>query len=315
MCRITLFNQYLTILALILCGSSSLLAQDQNLDWWDQLHNYPNAAGKIRDRYKNISPGFMGPNALPVPILFDGAIDNELWFQAGGEFHRGAGDRTNNFVLRANIPLAAGKVALFLNSVPRETWQVTTEVRDERRMVAFDGKGRNTGDITYGFIFRVFDEEKNGFNLAGLAQAKTTTGGALDNARFSNASMFAWQAHFSKSLGWKNAGIWKLKAMLGFITWQTNKNSLPNGSNQVQNDALSYGIGLSYHRKKFHIASDVSGYHGYIGNRDYPLFWRSMAEFRWKGFGVNINYHYGLKTWDWNTYGFGIRYYMKPTKD
>lgn len=309
-CKIRLLRQYLILVAFVFCMSPSIRAQTQNFDWWDQLHDYPNAAGKLRDRYKNISPGFMGPNALPVPILFEATIDNDLWFQAGGEFHRGQGDRTNNFVLRANIPLAQGKVALFLNSVPRETWQVSEEIRDERRMVAFDGEGRNTGDITYGFIFSVFDEEKNGFNLAGLAQAKTTTGSALDNARFSNASMFAWQAHFSKSLWRNNTSIWKLKAMLGFVTWQTNKNSLPNGSNQAQNDALGYGIGLSYKKEAFYIESDVSGYHGYIGNRDYPTFWRSRAEYRWKGFGININYHYGLKAWDWNTYGFGIRYYV-----
>lgn len=310
-----LLNRLIFTVFFLLLATTVTVAQGDNLDWWDALHDYPNAAGKFRNRYQNISPGYMGPNALPVPLLFDGAIDNELWFHAGGEFHRAPGDRTNNFVLTANIPLAEGRVSLFLNSVPRETWEVTPEVRDLRRMVAFDGKGRNTGDIIFGFLFRIFDEEQNGFNLAGLAQAKSTTGSQIENARFSDASMFVWNIHFSKTLFQKAHIQFKIKAMLGFLTWQTNQNGLPNGSNELQNDAPSYGIGFTYKRGAFHVETDISGYHGYIGNRDYPTFWRSRAEYRWNGFGLNVNFGHGLKAWDWNTYGFGLRYYIKKKEN
>jgi hypothetical protein len=302
-------------LFLSLLLSIQVCAQE-NLDWWDALHNYPNAAGPFRNRYQNISPGFLGPNALRVPVLYNGKIDNEFWFDAGGDFHRGGGDKTNNFFLATNLPLAKNRVMLFASSIPRESWVVSEATRDLRRMTAFDGKGRNTGDIIGGFIFRVFDEDQSGFlNVTFRTQFKSTTGGNLVNARFSDHGMLNWDAQFSKTLWNNEQSSFLLKWMLGFLTWQTNQNGLPNGSSNLQNDAPLYGIGGEFTYGNWLIGSDISGYHGYIGNRDYPLFWRNQVLYRHRDFGLRMEYNHGLKAWDWNTFSFGVRYYVGKAFD
>ena len=85
------------------------LVQAQNFDWWDQLHNYPDAAGPDRDRYISISPGYLGPNALRIPTLRNGKIDNWLWSENTIEYHFGNGDQTVNIWNEFNIPLAKDK--------------------------------------------------------------------------------------------------------------------------------------------------------------------------------------------------------------
>ena len=79
--------------------------QAQNMDWWDNLHNYPAAAGPDRFDYISISPGFMGPNALRVPVLGNGIIDNRISFDVRWENHQGNGDITNNAFLQLNFPI------------------------------------------------------------------------------------------------------------------------------------------------------------------------------------------------------------------
>ena len=105
-----------------------------------------------------------------------------------------------------------------------------------------------------------------------------------------------------------------VKAMLGFLTYQTNQNGLSNGSQYLQNDAPLYGLGLEYKWKKLLVSSDVSGYHGYLGNRDTPSFWRSQVAYRHKDFEFRSEYNLGLKTWDWNTFKVATRWYFAKAK-
>ncbi|WP_422354631.1 hypothetical protein [Roseivirga pacifica] len=291
-----------------------MLCQAQSFwDWWDQLHNYPDAAGPNRRRYINISPGYMGPNAFAIPSLPNMTIDDELWLQVAGQMHRGNGDETDNLFVKANIPLAKNKVSLYVTSVAYETWHVTAETRDERRMISIH-EG-NSGDLAYGFVVKAFEEGKLlPFNFGFRAHVKTTTGGQLENARSTDHSLYLWDGIFSKTLVNKEDQKLLVKLAVGFLTWQTNMNKLPGGSNQLQNDAISYGLGIEYTRKKWYLATDLSGFDGYIGNRDDPSFLRSQLEFRPSKFAVRAEYNYGLKSWDWNTATLGVRYYFLEVK-
>ena len=284
----------------------------QNLDWWDALHDFPNAAGLDRSRYVSVSPGYFGPNALRVPALNNGIIDNELWAENTIEYHSGNGDQTLNIWSQFNIPLAKDKALFYVESIPLEWWWVTTETRDERKMQRFSGQGWNTGDMSFGVILRLANEEKSRMpNITFRAHSKTTTGGNVTNARFTDASMFFWEATVSKTVKKFENGSFLIKGMLGFYTWQTNRNRLPNGSGQFQNDAGVYGIGIEWTKGKLKIGSDISGYHGYISNRDYPTFWRNQFSYRIsKHIALYANANVGLKTWDWNTITIGYRHFF-----
>jgi len=296
--------------------SSLNLSAQGNLDWWDALHDFPNAAGPVRDRYINISPGYMGPNAFAMPSLPNMLIDNEFWVQVSGQSHSGNGDKTRNFFLKGNFPLAKDKVHLYITSVPFESWEVTPEKRDERRMMGFSGEGRNTGDVAYGFIFKIFREGYIlPFNFGFRVHAKTASGGNLSNARFTDHALYQWEGNFSKTLVEKEDEKFLLKMSLGFVTWQTNKNRLPGGANHLQNDAPYYAFGIEYKKHKWWIGSDFTGYTGHINNRDYPHFWRNQIQYRSRKLGYRAEYNYGLQSWDWDTILLGIRYYVDSIKD
>lgn len=301
------------LFSLVCLASLNLVAQD-DLAWWDALHNYPAAAGNNRVRYQNISPGFFGPNALRVVPLRNGKIEYEYWLQVSGDVHRGDGDKTENLYLELNLVLAKNRVLLYVNSIPYEYYRVTSDVRDLRRMLNFSGEGSATGDMEVGTVFRVFVEENAGFNMTGRVHMKTTTGSHLGNARYTDHGMYVFDAQFSKTLLAAEEQNLLIKVMLGFMTWQTNKNRLPNGSKFLQNDAPVYGVGLEYTYNKWFVGSDFSGYHGYIGNRDYPHFWRTQAAYRFKDFELRSEFNVGVKKWDWNTFRLSARWYFAEAK-
>jgi hypothetical protein len=288
----------------------------QNLDWWDALHNYPNAAGPDRLDYIVIAPGYMGPNALRMPLLGNVIIEDHISFDIRFESHQGNGDKTINPFLQFNFPIKKGRALFYVNSIPIESYEVTPETRDERRMMDFSGKGRTTGDISFGVIYKIFDENLNWpFNFSLTAHTKTTTGGNIANARFTDASMFHWQGAFSKTFAKTDRSHLLAKAMLGFYTWQTNINGLINGSTSRQNDAPLYGIGLEYETGLWHFDTDFSGYYGYQGHRDYPGFLRFNMVRDIPGGEISLGYNVGIKTWDWNTFSIGYRINVVEVKD
>ena len=217
------------------------------------LHNYPDEAGADRDRYISISPGYMGPNALRIPVLRNGKIDNWLWSETTIEYHSGNGDQTVNIWSEFNIPLAKDKALLYMQSVPWEYFEVTEQVRNERRMQNQSGLGWNTGDTAFGIILRLANEGTSKWpNIAFPAHSKTTTGGNISNACHTDGSMFFWESTVSKTIVKTENSSLLVKAMLGFYTWQTNKNFLPNGSNYYQNDAGTYGVGIEWEKGKWY---------------------------------------------------------------
>jgi hypothetical protein len=288
----------------------------QNLDWWDALHNYPDAAGPDRLDYIVISPGYMGPNALRMPLLGNMIIENNISFDIRVENHSGNGDKTSNFLLQFNFPIKRDRAFFYVNSIPTEKWEVTPETRDERRMMGISGTGKNTGDINFGVVYKIFDENLEGpFNFGLRAHAKTTTGGNIANARYSDASMMYWEGTFSKTIAKTERSSFLAKLMLGFYTWQTNINGLINGSTSRQNDAPLYGFGLEYETGKWHFDTDFTGYYGYQGHRDYPGFLRFNMVREIAGGEVSMGYNIGLKTWDWNTFSVGYRINVSEVLD
>ena len=176
-----------------------------------------------------------------------------------------------------------------------------------RKTVGFGRVFHHIAD-THAKTNKIFDENlKWPFNFSMTAHSKTTTGGNVANARFSDASMFHWQGTFSKTFAKTDRSHFLAKAMLGFYTWQTNINGLINGSTSRQNDAPLYGIGLEYETGLWHFDTDFSGYYGYQGHRDYPGFLRFNMIRDIKGGEISLGYNVGVKTWDWNTFSIGYR--------
>lgn len=283
-------------------------------DWWNNLHDYPNAAGPVRKRYINLSPGYMGPNALPVLRLMNGSYDENLWLDVQGAWHGGNGDKTENIFIRMNIPVAKDRVNLYFFLNPYEKWETNAQVRDERRMMNLAARGNDFGDLLFGVNFFLLNEEKHFINASMNIEVKTTLGSGLSNARYTDHGMYTYSGHIGRTLIQKERYSFLLKSMAGFVTWQTNMNRLPGGSSQFQNDAFLFGLGFEGTYGKWEIDSDFSGYSGYIGNRDNPLFWRSQIQYNMSRLGIRAEYEYGLRWWAWDSIKVGIRYQINKSK-
>ena len=183
-------------------------------------------------------------------------------------------------------------------------------------MMGISGEGSTTGDIAFGVMYKIFDENlKWPFNFVFRAHSKTTTGGNLGNARFTDAGMFYWEGTFSRTFFKTENSFLLLKSMLGFYTFQTNVNRLINGATERQNDAPLYGFGMEYHRGSWRVTGDLSGYYGYQGHRDDPLFLRFNLNKSFKGGELGVAYHLGMQQWDWNTFSINYRIYVVEVKD
>jgi len=67
-----------------------------NWIWWCQNVNCTGNPEEHWVDFIEIAPGYMGPNALPVPEVSKGIIDNELRAEVGIQAHFGDGDDTQN---------------------------------------------------------------------------------------------------------------------------------------------------------------------------------------------------------------------------
>ena len=89
-------------LLFLLALSSQVFAQNVviNEQWWDDLVGWDGVSHW--SEYQIHSSAFLGPNALPIPALSDGKVNNVSALTTGGQFHFSDGDNTQNIALYLN---------------------------------------------------------------------------------------------------------------------------------------------------------------------------------------------------------------------
>jgi hypothetical protein len=80
-----------------------------------------------------------------------------------------------------------------------------------------------------------------------------------------------------------------MQALIGFYCWMTNDLI------HRQNDAVSYGTGLSVVFRSLSLNSDFGGFYGYKSNGDNPMAWRNNLRFEYKKNILSLRYHLGVK--------------------
>lgn len=277
-------------------------------DWWNELHNWDGVTHWTR--YITISPKFMGPNALPVPEMYKGVISNELSFEVRGDTHWGIGDKTQNIYGRLYVPLAKDRVGVELFYIPLEWYALTNQTRDLRKARQQDAQGLAAGDVYFGTTIQAI-REKNKHNLPSLVFGlfgKTASGTHLYNARYTDAPGYYFDAHIGQKiqLAQKSESFMRIYSMLGFYVWQTYSGTF------LQNDAFSFGAGMSFHFGKIEISNDFAGYIGYIENGDQPMVYRFVCKYNLKNLTYQFRYQWGLQDYDYQTIGISAIYRFEP---
>ena len=266
--------------------------------WWNELHNWKEGDPGWR-HMMIMSPGYFGPNALPVPEVKRGFLTKKAEFELTASNHFHSGDPTQDISARGYLPFAEGKIAVEVYGVLLEHYNYTEEIRNERISRDEDGEGYAIGDFYFTTLIQVFKDRKFP-NTLFRAALKTASGSNLDAARYIDSPGYFFDLSFSKDFGNPEALVFRPLAILGFYSWQTNDEL------NLQNDAITYGIGADFEKSNWRVTSSLSGFHGYKDNGDRPMQLNFELRKDYNNKAFRLQYQHGLHDWLYRTIRFSF---------
>lgn len=277
-------NRLIFVLIFGLLVSFKLKPQDY--EWWNEIHNW-DGISKWED-YIIKSPGFLGPNALPVPRVTNGTVPENLEFQIATDFHFSKGDKTQNIFLWINYPVVKNIISMEFYVVPFEHYKMTEEMRDLRFSRDYDGEGISGGDIYFATLIQILKEKDRWPDIALRLTCKTASSENLGGARFTDSPGYFFDLSFGKKI---SPGI-KLSGMAGFYVWQID---YYNGLiTHRQDDAFLFGISAENTIKNLSVSNTIAGYLGYIDIKDKPIVYRLDLKKKFGKIDVHAGYQYGI---------------------
>ncbi len=257
----------------------------------------PVVAQDWRDGMKDLvySPRYFAANAFPIPELRSGKVGTRYEVEIRGEYQYHTGDKIKDLYARAYLPFVKGRAGMEVSLVIHEEFETEEATRVERH--AAYGPNTCRGDVILNAFFQVLKSEKwvdalFSFNL------KTASGTRLAQARYTDGASYWVDLTVGKDLFHSKDRHFSLRAqaMGGFYCWMTNDMV------HRQNDAISFGGGLTAIYRAFTLSSDISGFYGYKDNGDQPLIWRNVLNYELKKNILSARYHHGMKDRLYDTY-------------
>ncbi|MCG6188548.1 hypothetical protein [Maribellus maritimus] len=267
-------------------------AQD-DWGWWNELHGWESGDPGWRNWIK-ITPGYMGPNALPVPEVKRGLITEKTEFQVTTSNHFHSGDPTQDISAKLFLPFAKNRIAVEMWGVLFEHFAFSEEIRNERIARNKDGTGVAIGDFYFSTLIQISKDRKFPNTLLRFA-TKTASGNQLESARYTDSPGYFFDLSFSKDFGQKEATLFRPFGLIGFYSWQTNDEL------NLQNDALLYALGGEIIKNTWVFSGSFSGYSGYKNERDRPLHMNFEMRKDFENRAVRLKYQHGLHDWKYKT--------------
>ncbi|MFZ5428634.1 MAG: hypothetical protein ACOZDD_00270 [Bacteroidota bacterium] len=285
----------LWLVILFFAGSSQANAQ-VDYQWWNDLHGWKPGMPSWK-RWIIISPGYLGPNALPVPDPRKGfnPEQSEISFSASRHFH--PGDPTQDISGRLYLPYADGRIAFEAYGVIIENYAFSEEIRNERFARVEDGRGITQGDFYFSTLIQIVRNRifpNTLFRIAG----RTASGGGYNAARFSDNPGYFFDFSFSKDLHVNHTTLFRPFASFGFYSWQTNSDAT------LQNDAPFYAAGMDFKTGGWLFTGNFSGYSGYQLTKDKPQITSLHVRHDWETSAIAVEFLMGLRHWEYQTIRF-----------
>lgn len=272
---------------------------EEDWTWWNVKHGWQPGMRDWRGLL-HITPGYLGPNALPVPEMRKGIVQTGAHIETGVDLHFREGDPTQNLSARYYRSFADNKIAIELYGVVLEHYAMSDSIRDERIARDFDGKGFAIGDFYFSTLLQIVRGRKFPDTMLRLT-GRTASGGQLEAARYSDSPGYYIDLSMSKEF--KGAGerfSFRPYSSFGFYSWQTNDDL------NLQNDALMYGVGADLKWSRWMFSNSLSGYSGYKQERDRPMVYTFDLNRSLKRHTLRLQYLYGLRDWTYQTIKFSV---------
>ena len=291
-------------LTVILC-LAILSSSAQSFSWWANVVHWDGVTPW--ERYINFFPGFLGPNALPVPHITNGSIDSVNTMGLSGDFYFSKGDHTQNISLYANYCLVKNKISMDLLWVPIEHFTMSHHLKEERHVFTshyYDHYGK--GDVYLNTKIQLFNNEAKKIQSALRIGYRFPTS-EIDAARFTDGPGYYFDVSFAK--GFHAHPELKWIAMAGGYFWQADNVE----SRNRQDDAFLFGGGLEWSKKNLSIQTCITGYLGYMEKkRDKPIVLRAGFDQTIKRTILFFQFQQGLHNFNYSSVVLGMKYrYLK----
>lgn len=300
-----MFTQIPSLTVLILLVGFGILVcktvVSQTHDWWAKTVKWDGITHW--SHYINFNPGYLGPNALPVPELRNGLIDSNYSVSVSAAAHFSKGDKTFNPVFAANYCIVKNKLSVDLLWVPVEYFQMSHELKEQRHVFyqAYNSR-KAMGDVHMNINLQLLNPEKFKQALAFRTGFRYPSSSNVAAARMTDAPGYFFDVSTSHSFTKRKR--WKYVLMAGFLVWQMS-------NNVQQNDAVLFGAGLEYNKKYFQLQSYVAGYIGYICDGDQPVVYRFKAGTSKAGLNWTLQLQQGLNDFSYSSIEAGTKYVFK----
>ncbi|MDD3875807.1 MAG: hypothetical protein PHT69_04250 [Bacteroidales bacterium] len=282
---------------------NSVISQDlPDYQWWAEAHNWDGVTHW--SRYIKRLPGYMGPNALPIPSVNDAKIKDNIYFESAFEYHKGRGEFAMNPFFNLNIPVANKKVSIDFIYRPFEYYETEEFIRQERYGRNRECKDIAKGDLYIGTFVQLLSEEYKALDAQLRIVLKTTTGKDLANGRHTDAPAYHFDLNLGKTI-FENDGFLKkmnFYSMAGLYVWQMEFD------NNRQNDAYLYGLRTDFLFKPLLFSCTFSGYSGYMKMRDKPMALRLTISKSIKNSFIFLSYQKGLRDVIEHSFRMGLNF-------
>jgi len=254
----------------ILLSLTTVLYSQNGFKWWELKHNWDGT--RYWSSYLTMSPGYLGPNALPVPEFHGREIPKQKELSLGTEVHHSSGDNTANLYCSLTYPLFSEKASIHLDYRPVEVYRTDTLTRDLRASRQFNPEGYSYGDLYIATHIQLLKDHNKWPDISFGLGLKTASGTNLDGARHTDSPGYWFELGMGKEYMTGSSTLRSIEvySRVGFYAYQTYM------ENQRQNDAILYGVGIDLEIGRLRICNQLTGYHGYFDNGDRPMVYRMI---------------------------------------
>jgi hypothetical protein len=304
LCRV--FHKAVFFISLLLMNAD-LLAQE-DFGWWVEKHHWDGITPW--HQYMTMSSSFLGPNALPVPEIMNGQVDTAASLSVSFDHYSSQGDRTDDVFLKGVLPLFGNRMSVTMEVVPLEWYKMDTTTRDIRAVRTRSGEGSAGGDIYLSTYFQLLREKYHLPDIGLRISLRTASGTHLRDARFTDAPGYFFDLSLGKSYRSGSSFIREIRWYLdaGLYTYQTY--DLQN----LQDDCLFYGGGLTLNTKGISWSHHLAGYYGYLKTGDRPLVYRSELRLLRKIIDWSISYQWGINDYAYQRFRVSCIFHLPAEK-
>src|SRR5258705_732851 len=288
------------IFVLVALYCMALKSGAQTFDWWAQLVHWDGVSEW--PKYMITQPGFMGPNALPVPRISNGRIDSSFSFGMSGSFHFSRGYNTQNITLYANYCLVKNVISFDASWIPYEHFTMSHSIKVHRHVFSHFYYDRHaSGDMHLNTNIQLLNRWREHIQLALRIGYRFPTGSGLGVARYTDGPGYYFDLSFGKPF---NHSQLKWIVMLGFYSWKLIS------VGRRQNDAFLFGTGAEWNAKTLKLQTYIAGYLGYLHMGDKPVVFRTSLEKKIRRTSLLLAFQQGVHDFRYSSGELGMKYHI-----